>query len=102
MQNEILKPIHLTFSKKNLDIADILNEISKDGTKKTDYICQAVRYYYNSKSILKNQDLINDTAFEEKFQVLFYKYMDRYISEHDIRSASFDISEITREDLADD
>lgn len=102
IKNEMLKPVLLTFSKKNLDVAAILHEISTDGTKKTDYICEAVRYYYNLKGSLQNQALLSDSAFEEKFQVLFYKYMDRYLSEHAIKSTSFDISEITEADLGDD
>lgn len=100
MKNEELKSVLLTFSRKNVDVFDILNEISKDGTKKTDYICDAVRYYRhgetNKSSPMMNKD------FEENFKELFYKYMDIYNSDHNVSSSIFDTSDLSKSDLEDD
>lgn len=100
MKSEILKPVHLTFSKKNLDVANILEKVSKDGTKKTDYICQAVRFYF---ARCKSENPAADFNFEEKFKKLFYKYMEIYLSQNDTtKSTLLDLSGINKTDLADD
>lgn len=102
IKKETFKPVLLTFSKKNLDVANILEEISKDGTKKTDYICEAVRFYFaHGKS--QNQIPAADFNFEERFKELFDKYMQIYLSENSItKNTLLDLSGISKTDLADD
>lgn len=101
IKNEILKPVSLTFSKKNMDVADILDKVSKDGTKKTDYICEAVRFYYEHGGI--NTHVVEIKEMEEQFKVLFYKYMEVYQIENNVSSNNiFDTSNISKSDLEDD
>lgn len=102
IKNEILKPVSLTFSKKNLDVADILDEISKDGTKKTDYICEAVRFYYEHGGI-NNTNSLRVEELEGKFKELFYKYMGIYQNENKVpKDTIFDLAGIDKSDLEDD
>lgn len=101
IQSELLKPVLVKFSKKNTDVADILNEISKDGTKKTDYICKAVRFYYRYGEMNKPSPMAED--LEEKFKELFYKYMGIYQNENTIHSNNiFETCNISKSDLEDD
>lgn len=103
IKKETFKPVLLTFSKKNLDVGDILEEVSKNGTKKTDYICEAVRFYFNQHGKIQNQIVAADFNFEERFKELFHKYMGIYLSENAIaKNTLFDLSKINDADLQDD
>jgi len=53
----------LTFSRKNKDVYDFLEESKKDkGFVATDYICEAVRFYNANKGSINNisMETIND------------------------------------------
>lgn len=52
-----IKPITLTFSKKNKDVARMLSELAESGEKKTDILCNAVRYLYNRGGECREEDL---------------------------------------------
>lgn len=62
----------LTFSKKNQDVRDIIEDELKTGIKFPDYICNAVRFYekykdYDFNNTNKNTDLSNiDNLVENK------------------------------------
>lgn len=96
----------LTFSKKNSDVADILEEISKGGIKKTDYVCEAVRFYYHNKNKLQTVSLFDDAALDIKVKKLVYKYLHEFQGEgKKCKTGSadtFDFSGISAEDLKDD
>ncbi|MFR8871594.1 MAG: hypothetical protein ACLVIH_16560 [Paraclostridium sordellii] len=61
----------LTFSKKNQDVRDIIEDELKTGIKFPDFICNAVRFYekykdYDFKNTNKNTDLSNIDDLVEK------------------------------------
>lgn len=62
----------LTFSKKNQDVRDIIEDELKTGIKFPDYICNAVRFYekykdYDFNNTNKNISLMNiDNLVEKK------------------------------------
>ena len=96
------EPILLTFSKKNQDVYNILKEVCKSGIKQTDYICEAVRFYYKHKDKIE----IRNSIDESKIKELVFKYMDMYVESKgnlQIKSTSiFDTSNLTAKDLEDD
>lgn len=99
-----IKPISLTFSKKNEDVYYILKDIAKDGTKKTEYICNAVRFFY------ENQDNVNRTTRntsdvsslnKEVIEDIVAKKVAEILN-NSITEQTIDISDIDDKDLADD
>lgn len=99
------KPITLSFSKKNIDIREILNEVSEQtGIKKTDYICEAVRFYYNNKDNVKNDSGLSKNEVEHMLESLLDKKLEKLLIDKDIKISKeqVDISDISKDDLGDD
>ena len=101
IKKETGNSVLVTFSKKNSDIVKILDEVSRSGTKKTDYICEAVRFYYYHKDSNISNKSIDKSELEKEVRELVYKYMKEYY-DNNKRSNAFDISEISKSDLEDD
>ncbi len=104
IKNELSKPIFLSFSKKNYDVAEILNKISKDGIPKTDYICEAVRFYFNNKNLNSSFSKIE---LEDMVKKMVYKYLNEYLKSNSTFNTEDKInlpqdSNITAADLEDD
>lgn len=94
-------PVLLTFSKKNSDVKDILDEISLDGTKKTDFICDAVRFYYKYKN--SSKAFMNEEALEKKVEQLVHKYISKQEKEScPTEDTNINISSLKASDLEDD
>lgn len=76
MHNEKTKPILLTFSEKNRDVYDLINNRDfKEFKQHTDYICNAIRFYENYKyKIEKNNISIEDDVLERKVLKILEKY----------------------------
>lgn len=94
---DIMSPVSLTFSKKNEDVYYILKEIAKTGEKKTEYICDAVRSFYNKKER-------HDNNIEQIIDEMLDKKLDKLLQDKDIsiKKDEFDLSGITNADLEDD
>lgn len=102
IKKDLPNSVLLTFSKKNFDVADILEEVGNHGTKKTDYICEAIRFYYKNKNrFLNAAPLFNEQELDKRVQHLVYKYLSEYQKKFE-NQAKFDISEINKSDLEDD
>lgn len=56
----------LTFSRKNEDVKDILDEKKNKGIIITDYLCQAVRFYEENKEKNFNNSNIDITELVRK------------------------------------
>ncbi|AGK96608.1 hypothetical protein [Clostridium pasteurianum] len=97
IKKEIGNSVLVTFSKKNSDVIKILDEVSSSGTKKTDYICEAVRFYYYHK----DSNVLNKSGLEKEVRELVYKYLEEY-QVNNKKSNAFDISGISKSDLEDD
>lgn len=101
IKKEIGNSVLVTFSKKNSDVIKILDEVSSSGTKKTDYICEAVRFYYYHKDSNVLNKSIDKSDLKNEVRKLVYKYMEEYKSNNKKLNA-FDISGISKSDLEDD
>ena len=84
-----------------MDVANILDRVSKDGTKKTDYICEAVRFYYYHKDHLSGAAAFDDEALDKKVKELVNKYMNESQNEKSSTS-NINLSGISKSDLEDD
>lgn len=76
MHNEKMKPILLTFSEKNRDVYNLINNRNfKEFKQHTDYICNAIRFYESYKNkIEKNNISIEDDVLERKVLKILEKY----------------------------
>lgn len=77
MASKKFKPITLTFSKKNSDVHDIVSKMEESDPTfvKTDYFCEAVRFFEQYKDSMGtvNHDSIKrliDARLEEKISEL--------------------------------
>lgn len=93
-------PVLLTFSKKNYDVNEILKEVAKSGVKKTDYICEAVRFYYKSRDEPSSK-IVDKEHFEKLFLDCMKKYCKCDGTSNNLKSG-FDFSALSKRDLEDD
>lgn len=75
MKKEV-KPILLTFSERNREVYDLINNRNTEEFKQnTDYICNAIRFYEQYKEqIESNKTSIN----EDKIEDIVLKVLKRY------------------------
>lgn len=76
MHNEKMKPVLLTFSEKNRDVYNLINNRDfREFKQHTDYICNAIRFYESYKNkIEKNNVSIEDDILEKKVLKILEKY----------------------------
>ncbi|MCR3758905.1 hypothetical protein KYB31_07865 [Clostridium felsineum] len=96
------EPILLTFSKKNQDVYKILKEVCKNGVKQTEYICEAVRFYFKNKDEMS----IGSSVDKSEIKDLVFKYIAMYAEgkeNEQIKAPSvLYTSSLTAKDLEDD
>ncbi|AUN08943.1 hypothetical protein CF081_19475 [Clostridium botulinum] len=75
MKREV-KPILLTFSERNRDVYDLINDRDTEEFKQnTDYICNAIRFYEQYKEQVElNKSFINEDKIEDIVLKVLKKY----------------------------
>lgn len=98
-----INPVTLTFSKKNEDVYYILKEIAKDGTKKTEYICNAVRAAYRKELNINERADNQLNNVENIIESILEKKLGQFLNDKTIivpdKNELMDISNISSQDL---
>ena len=107
----------LTFSKKNQDVKDHLDDLKKKKVVITDYICEAIRFYEKNKNMEIKSTIADykdiDRIIEEKIKMLIGSYsqgneekaITEDVTENSINEKQYDLEDgsgIDDSDLEED
>ncbi|MDU4597597.1 MAG: hypothetical protein E6Y49_06510 [Clostridium sporogenes] len=97
MKKEV-KPILLTFSERNRDVYDLINNRNTEEFKQnTDYICNAIRFFEQYKEQIEpNKTSVNEDKIEDIVLKVLKKYNfnDMAIDNDDFRNIEKNIDNL--------